>query len=180
MTNPISTRSAIAAALLSLSLVPMSNRALAQGSDDVTVLLRSGERLSGRLEDLNNGTLFLRVSPNDQRRLAVGQVALIDYVGGAQGLPETETRPASGGDHVLVMRSSQLVLATLWTSKVAPGRINPTPAACTYSGQRAVKNVGSQQSRSAACTSDSSPAVSLRPAATPPLSRCPRRRPECG
>jgi hypothetical protein len=113
MTNPISMRSAIAAALLSLSLVPMTNRALAQGSDDVTVLLRSGERLSGRLEDLNNGTLFLRVSPNDQRRLAVGQVALIDYVGGAQGLPETETRPASGGDHVLVMRSSQLVLGNL-------------------------------------------------------------------
>lgn len=113
MTNPFSTRSAIAAALLSLSLVPLSSRAMAQGSDDVTVLLRSGERVSGRLEDLHNGTLFVRVSPNDQRRWPVGQVALIDYVGGAQGLPQTETSPASGGDHVLVMRSSQLVVGQL-------------------------------------------------------------------
>jgi hypothetical protein len=113
MNTPFGTRSAIAAALLSLSLVPLSSRALAQGSDDVTVLLRSGERVSGRLEDLNNGTLFLRVSANDQRRLQVGQVALIDYVGGAQGLPESETSPAAGGDHVLVMRSSQLVRGQL-------------------------------------------------------------------
>ncbi len=81
----------------------------AQGSDDITVMLRSGERISGRLEDLNGGTLFVRVSPNDQRKLPVGQVALIDYVGGAQGLPQTETGPASGNDHVLVMRNSQVV-----------------------------------------------------------------------
>ena len=81
----------------------------AQGSDDVTVMLKSGERISGRLEDLNNGTLFVRVSPNDQRKLPVGQVAVIDYVGGAQGLPDTETSAARGNDHVIVMRNSQVV-----------------------------------------------------------------------
>jgi hypothetical protein len=80
-----------------------------QGSDDVTVMLRSGERINGRLEDLNNGTLFVRVSPNDQRKLPVGQVAVIDYVGGAQGLPDTETSAARGNDHVIVMRNSQVV-----------------------------------------------------------------------
>ena len=76
-------------------------------------MLRSGERVAGRLEDLNNGTLFVRVSANDQRRLPIGQVAVIDYVGGAQGLPTTETGPASGNDHVMVMRSSQLVTGRL-------------------------------------------------------------------
>lgn len=81
----------------------------AQGSDDVTVMLRSGERISGRLEDLNNGTLFVRVGQNDQRKLPVGQVAVIDYVGGAQGLPDTETSVARGNDHVIVMRNSQVV-----------------------------------------------------------------------
>lgn len=80
----------------------------AQGSDDITVLLRSGERISGRLEDLNNGTLFVRVSTHDQRKLPVSQVALIDYVG-AQGLPETELGPARGADHVMVLRNSQIV-----------------------------------------------------------------------
>jgi len=92
-------------------LVP--GQVMAQGSDDITVLLRSGERVSGRLEDLNSGTLFVRVSPNDQRKLPVAEVALIDYVGGAQGLPETELGSARGADHVLVMRNSQVVSGRL-------------------------------------------------------------------
>lgn len=98
---------ATTALLAGALLVP--GQAAAQGSDDITVLLRSGERVSGRLEDLNNGTLFVRVSPNDQRKLPVNDVALIDYVGGAQGLPETELGSARGADHVLVMRNSQVV-----------------------------------------------------------------------
>lgn len=68
----------------------------AQGSDDITVLLRSGERISGRLEDLNNGTLFVRVSTHDQRKLPVSQVALIDYVGGCAGLARNGTRTRAG------------------------------------------------------------------------------------
>lgn len=97
------------AALAVAGALTASGVVSAQGSDDVTVMLRSGERVSGRLEDLNRGTLFVRVSADDQRRLPIAQVALIDYVGGAQGLPETETGPARGADHVLVMRSSQVV-----------------------------------------------------------------------
>ena len=49
------------AALLAGALT-LPGQIWAQGSDDITVLLRSGERISGRLEDLNNGTLFVRVS----------------------------------------------------------------------------------------------------------------------
>ena len=125
MANLVSTRFLVAAAVLTVSLVPVSSRAAAQGSDDVTVLLRSGERVSGRLEDLNNGTLFVRVSPNDQRRWPIGQVALIDYVGGAQGLPETETGPASGADHVIVMRNSQLVHGRLLDIEGGAGSDKP-------------------------------------------------------
>ncbi len=108
MRKPFTFMTVGASALLAATLavpVPVS----AQGSDDITVMLRSGERISGRLEDLNGGTLFVRVSPNDQRKLPVAQVAVIDYVGGAQGLPQTETEPAAGNDHVLVMRNSQVV-----------------------------------------------------------------------
>lgn len=111
--NRLTIGRATAAASLMLALAMGSSPAVAQGSDDVTVMLRSGERVSGRLEDLNNGTLFVRVGPNDQRRLPVAQVSLIDYVGGAAGLPATETTPASGADHVLVMRNSQMVSGRL-------------------------------------------------------------------
>ena len=99
----------MATAALLAGALTMPGQVRAQGSDDITVLLRSGERVSGRLEDLNNGTLFVRVSTNDQRRLPVSQVALIDYVGGAQGLPETELGRARGADHIMVLRNSQIV-----------------------------------------------------------------------
>jgi hypothetical protein len=98
---------------------------VAQSSDDVTVMLRSGERISGRLEDLNDGTLFVRISTHDQRKIPVAQVAVIDYVGGAQGLPETETGRARGGDHVLVMRNSQTVPGTLVDIEGGVGSAQP-------------------------------------------------------
>jgi len=106
--NPFTLKNMAAAAALSAA-VAGSSALSAQGSDDVTVLLRSGERVAGRLEDLNNGTLFVRVSANDQRKFPVAQVALIDYVGGAQALPATETGPAAAADHIVVLRNSQLV-----------------------------------------------------------------------
>ena len=52
-----------------------------------------------------NGELFVRVSPNDQRRVPVGNVALIDKVGGASGLPDSELREAAGNDHLLLLSS---------------------------------------------------------------------------
>lgn len=81
----------------------------ATAQDDVTVMLRSGEKVAGQLEDLNSGTLFVRVSLNDQRKLPIGEVAVIDFVGGASGLPETELSKARGDEHLLVLRNSTLV-----------------------------------------------------------------------
>jgi hypothetical protein len=72
-----------------------------------TVLLRNGERVSGTLEDVENGTVYVRVSLHDQRKLPVNEVALIDFVGGASGLPQTELSVASGNDHVLLMRGGE-------------------------------------------------------------------------
>jgi hypothetical protein len=69
---------------------------------NVTVQLRDGSKIEGRIEELTaDGTLFLRVSQHDQRRIPISSVALIDRVGGASGLPDTELREATGPDHVL-------------------------------------------------------------------------------
>jgi hypothetical protein len=76
--------------------------AAAQGN--VTVQLRDGSRLAGRVEEMTpDGTLFLRVSQDDQRRIPMASIALIDRVGGAAGLPETELREAVGPDHLLLL-----------------------------------------------------------------------------
>src|SRR5262245_13317975 len=74
-----------------------------EGADRATVLLRDGSKVEGRIEALGSGTLFLRVSLADQRRLPVSNVALIDRKGGASGLPETELREARGPDHLLLL-----------------------------------------------------------------------------
>jgi hypothetical protein len=72
-----------------------------------TVLLRNGERVSGALEDVDNGTVYVRASLNDQRKIALSQVALIDFVGGASGLPETELVVARGANHVALLRGGE-------------------------------------------------------------------------
>lgn len=94
----------LAAAVAAVLVTP-----LAAAADQVTVLLRSGQKVAGTLEDLNQGTLFVRVSLHEQRKLPIGDVALIDFVGGGTGLPETELSQARGDDHLLVMRNSTLV-----------------------------------------------------------------------
>lgn len=124
MRHAFTFRHLLNAALLACALT-LPGQVSGQGSDDITVLLRSGERISGRLEDLNNGTLFVRVSAHDQRRLPLTQVALIDYVGGAQGLPETELGSARGADHVMVLRNSQIVAGRLLDIEGGAGSDKP-------------------------------------------------------
>jgi hypothetical protein len=73
---------------------------------NVTVQLRDGSRVEGRIEELTaDGTLFVRVSQHDQRRIPISSVALIDRVGGASGLPETELREAVGSHHLLLLNN---------------------------------------------------------------------------
>lgn len=84
----------------------------AQGN--VTVQLRDGSKVEGRIEELTaDGTLFVRVSQNDQRRIPISNVALIDRVGGASGLPDTELREAAGAEHLMLLSSGGSVKGRL-------------------------------------------------------------------
>jgi hypothetical protein len=87
--------------LVMSSMIPIA--LLAQQEDRGTVLFRDGTRVEGRIDSLGNGSLSVRVSLADQRRIAVGNVALIDRVGGAQGLPDSELREAAGPQHLLLL-----------------------------------------------------------------------------
>lgn len=82
-------------------VLAMAGTAAAQR--DATILLRSGERISGSFEDVQNNLLYLRVSLHDQRRLPISEVALIDFVGGARGLPETELVAARSDGDLLIL-----------------------------------------------------------------------------
>jgi hypothetical protein len=82
-------------------------------AERVTVQLRGGERVSGALEDLEGGTLFVRVSLHDQRKIPMSDVALIDRVGGGSGLPETELSRARGSTPVVVLANGRSFDAAL-------------------------------------------------------------------
>ena len=80
---------------------------------DATVQLRDGSKVNGRIEELTGGTLYARLSQPDQRQIPIGNVALIDRVGGASGLPATELREAAGDEHLLLLSNGSSVKGRL-------------------------------------------------------------------
>lgn len=102
--------------------------------DRATVQLRDGTKVAGRIEELAGGTLFLRVSLHDQRRINVADIALIDKKGGASGLPATEIRVARGADHVLLLAGGSSVTGRLETIKGGRGSADPGPRTYVFRG----------------------------------------------
>lgn len=87
--------------------------ALGAAQDRATVQMRDGSKFEGRIDELTGGELFVRVSQQDQRRVQVTTVALIDRVGGASGLPDTEVREATGPQHLLLLSNGTSVKGEL-------------------------------------------------------------------
>lgn len=87
--------------------------ALAQ--DQVTLVKRDGSRISGRFEDWHrpSNRLFVRVSQNDQQQVGLNDALVLEVGGGADNLPEAETKAAAGGDRVLVLRNGDVLVGQL-------------------------------------------------------------------
>ena len=98
--------------LVALSLLALPSFVIADHEHRVTVQMRNGDRVSGLLEDVENGRVYVRVSQHDQRQLPVGDVLVIDFVGGASGLPDTELSVAAKPDHLVVLRNG-----SSWTGR---------------------------------------------------------------
>jgi hypothetical protein len=97
---------------VALAAFTLPSVSLAQHEHRATVLLRNGERVGGALEDVENNTVYVRVSLHDQRKLPINEVALIDLAGGASGLPETELAAARGSGHLALLRGGQSIQGT--------------------------------------------------------------------
>jgi hypothetical protein len=96
-------RVVLAAALVGGIAIP------AAADENVTVVYRNGERASGRYDGFNQGQFYLDVSASDERKIPIGDIALIDLVGAGQGLPETELSQARGPQHLLLLKSGNAV-----------------------------------------------------------------------
>jgi len=102
--------------------------ALTAAQDRATVQLRDGSKFEGRIEEMSANELAVRVSLHDQRRVPVSSVALIDRVGGANGLPETELREATGPQHLMLLQNGSSVKGQLTTIRGGEGSANPGDA----------------------------------------------------
>ena len=74
----------------------------AQAQENATVVLTSGEQISGQLVDLNNSGYTVRVNGQD-RQIQQGQVAAIDFTGGNIDWSKFN------GNSVIVLRNGQTV-----------------------------------------------------------------------
>jgi hypothetical protein len=100
--------------VMTLALVVLSAQA-AFAQEQVTVVRRNGERVSGRFEGWLRGTdtVYIRVSPGDQRRFPMADVLVIDVGGDATNLPANETQAAQGAEHILIARRGDV-----WTGRL--------------------------------------------------------------
>lgn len=103
---------------LSLGLAVLATAVLAApaaAQEQATILKRDGSTVAGRFEawNRNNNSLYVRVTPGDQRIIPLGEAAVIDAEGNGKNLPETELGPARGNDHVLVTRAGEVVRGRL-------------------------------------------------------------------
>jgi hypothetical protein len=106
---------------------------MAVADERVTALLRGGERVTGRFDGIANGLVHIDVSDTDERKIPLGDVALIDLVGGAQGLPETELSQARGDDHVLLTRNGAMTKGRMVTIEGSQReRNNPRPTTVVF------------------------------------------------
>lgn len=91
--------------LLAVTILSLPSLVIAQHDHRATVVTRNGDRVSGNLDGVGKGLVYVRVSQNDQRQLPMGDVLLIDFVGGASGLPDTELSVAARPEHLVLFRN---------------------------------------------------------------------------
>ena len=101
--------------LMVLALVVLAAQAAPFAQEQVTVVRRNGERVSGRFEDWarTNDTVYIRVTQDDQRRIPMREVLVIEVGGDANNLPAAETQAAQSSSHVLVTRSGEVLTGGL-------------------------------------------------------------------
>jgi hypothetical protein len=112
---------------LVLVVLMLSVAATAAAQERVTILLRNGERVSGRFEDWNRqtGVVYVRVTPSNQVTLPMRDVLVIDVGGNGTNFPESEVQAAAGADHILVTRRREVIAGRLANIEGGEGSSSP-------------------------------------------------------
>ena len=91
--------------LATIAAVVMVVGAAAQ--DNTTIVMRSGEKVSGHLVDMGASGFVFRVDGRE-RQIPTGDVAAIDFTGNGN-VPEADWARASGGSHMTWLRNGETI-----------------------------------------------------------------------
>ena len=97
-------RTIVAASLAALTIAAVA------AQENATFTLRSGERLTGQLVDMGGTGFQVRVNGQD-RRIATGDLALIDFAG--SGMSQADWDRLSSGQHVIWLRNGETLTGQL-------------------------------------------------------------------
>jgi hypothetical protein len=92
----------IAAALLAADI---GGAAIAAAADRVTLVLRSGDKITGELDGQTENRIYVRTSFAEQPKVPIDQIAMIDVGGDAINPSGDEASQASGPAHYLIPRN---------------------------------------------------------------------------
>lgn len=74
------------------------------GGHDVTLLLKSGERVTGELASLDGSNVDVKDTDGEHHAVSVSEVVLMDFLGGARLANRSEIDQARGGaGHLVVL-----------------------------------------------------------------------------
>ena len=96
--------------ILALSVVALSLTGAALAQENATLLMRSGETISGQLIDMGGVGFTIRVN-GQERQLPTNDVAVIDFTGNPN---DTDWTKISAGQQVVVLRNGQTIEGTLY------------------------------------------------------------------
>jgi small nuclear ribonucleoprotein (snRNP)-like protein len=76
----------------------------------VTLVLQSGERLAGQFTDLHHDLVYLRSTRNQERRVPLADIAVIDFTNDRTALDDTAAlRRTRATEHLLVLRNGRRI-----------------------------------------------------------------------
>lgn len=96
--------------ILALSVVALTTTGVALAQENATLLMRSGETLSGQLIDMGGVGFTIRVNGQD-RQIPTNDVAVIDFTGNPS---TTDWSKVSAGQQLVMLRNGQTIDGTLY------------------------------------------------------------------
>jgi small nuclear ribonucleoprotein (snRNP)-like protein len=81
----------------------------AYADHSVTLWLQSGERLTGQFTDLHQDLVYLRSTRNQERRIPLSDIAVIDFTNNRVADDEGTLRRNQGAEHVLMLRNGRRI-----------------------------------------------------------------------